>query len=120
MSRITIAMVASLVAAFAAGAWVTGDEPAEEPQGNAGSTAFDETAPISGRLLRLEQVIADEREARQVLEGQLLLLIEDLERLERTRDRAQPERPIQVSSKAVLPALPCGSSAGNEPVRCVQ
>ena len=97
MSRITIAMVASLVAAFAAGAWVTGDEPAEEPQGNAGSTAFDETAPISGRLLRLEQVIADEREARQVLEGQLLLLIEDLERLERTRDRAQPERPIQVS-----------------------
>ena len=97
MSRITIAMTASLVAAFAAGAWVTGFEPAKEAQGYAGNTALDETVPISERLLRLEQVIVDEREARLVLEGQLLLLIEDLERLESTRDRAQPERPIQVS-----------------------
>lgn len=97
MSRITIAMVASLVAAFAAGAWVTGFEPAKEAQGYAGNAALDETVPISERLLRLEQVIVDEREARLVLEGQLLLLIEDLERLESTRDRAQPERPIQVS-----------------------
>ncbi len=90
-------MAASLVAAFAAGAWVTGYEPAKEAQGYAGNTALDETVPISERLLRLEQVIVDEREARLVLEGQLLLLIEDLERLESTRDRAQPERPIQVS-----------------------
>ena len=97
MSRITIAMTASLVAAFAAGAWVTGFEPAKEAQGYAGNTALDETVPISERLLRLEQVIVDEREARLVLEDQLLLLIEDLERLESTRDRAQPERPIQVS-----------------------
>ncbi|MCZ6460048.1 MAG: PDZ domain-containing protein [Gammaproteobacteria bacterium] len=97
MSRITIAMVASLVAAFAAGAWVTGFEPAKEAQGYVGNTASDETVPISERLLRLEQVIVDEREARLVLEDQLLLLIEDLERLESTRDRAQPERPIQVS-----------------------
>ncbi len=97
MSRITIAMTASLVAAFAAGAWVTGFEPAKEAQGYAGNTAPDETVPISERLLRLEQVIVDEREARLVLEDQLLLLIEDLERLESTRDRAQPERPIQVS-----------------------
>ncbi len=97
MSRITIAMAASLVAAFAAGAWVTGYEPAKEAQGYTGNTALDETVPISERLLRLEQVMVDEREARLVLEGQLLLLIEDLERLESTRDRAQPERPIQVS-----------------------
>ena len=90
-------MTASLVAAFAAGAWVTGFEPAKEAQGYAGNTALDETVPISERLLRLEQVIVDEREARLVLEDQLLLLIEDLERLESTRDRAQPERPIQVS-----------------------
>ncbi len=92
-----MAMTASLVAAFAAGAWVTGFEPAKEAQGYAGNTALDETVPISERLLRLEQVIIDEREARLVLEGQLLLLIEDLERLESTRDRAQRERPIQVS-----------------------
>jgi hypothetical protein len=90
-------MTASLVAAFAAGAWVTGFEPAKEAQSYAGNTALDETVPISERLLRLEQVIVDEREARLVLEDQLLLLIEDLERLESTRDRAQPERPIQVS-----------------------
>ena len=97
MSKITIVVAASLLVGFAVGAWVMNGKSMAMPQGYANNTDRDANAPMEERLRRLEQIIADEREARLVLEDQLLLLIEDLERLESTRDRAQPERPIQVS-----------------------
>jgi len=85
MSRIIAAVIVSLVAGFAVGAWMTGDEasetgrPAEQPA----AEYFDAAAPLEERLRRLEQVITEERDARLILEDQLQNLIAEIEPSER-------------------------------------
>lgn len=92
MSKITIVVAASLLAGFAVGAWVMNGKSTAVPQGSANNIDPDANAPMEERLRRLEQIIADEREARLVLEDQLLLLFADLEGLENARDRMQIDR----------------------------
>ena len=43
---------------------------------------FDETAPIDDRLAELERVVAEERDARFVLEDQITALIDEIERID--------------------------------------
>jgi C-terminal processing protease CtpA/Prc len=92
MSKITIVVAASLLAGFAVGAWVMNGNSTAVPQGFANNTDPDANAPMEERMRRLEQIISDEREARLVLEDQLLLLFADLEGLENARDRMQIDR----------------------------
>ena len=84
MSRIIAAIAISLVAGFALGAWVAADEaePGENAPVAPASGAPEASAPIDERLLSLEQVIAEEREARLIIEEQLEMLIAAIERID--------------------------------------
>ncbi|MGI9237224.1 MAG: PDZ domain-containing protein [Woeseiaceae bacterium] len=97
MPRILAAIAASLIAGFALGAWLLRDNPTPEKElpMEAAAGYLDPAVPLAGRMQRLEQIIAEEREARIVLEDQLHLLIDDIERIESERPRASDERDRQ-------------------------
>jgi len=83
--RMTVAVAISVIAGFAVGAWVTsaaptaGVESAAKPSiGDAGDAGSADT--LVERILSLEQLIAEEREARLELAVQVQDLIDDLER----------------------------------------
>ncbi len=90
MSRIIAAIVISLIAGFAAGAWLLGNTsvPATDPNTEAAADRAESSTLIEERLRRLEQVMAEEREARLVLEEQLQILIDAMERIDSTDQRA--------------------------------
>ena len=84
MNRTVIAVIFSLVAGFAVGAWATKSAAPSatesDPANPAG--AFDPAAPLEDRIAALERAVAGERDARLVLEEQLHSLYEELERFE--------------------------------------
>lgn len=84
---LTVAL--SLVAGFAAGTWLTAEPAVEIETGEAlNSTAFfDSTAPFDERIRALEQAVADERNARSILEDQLHALMEEIERIDASGPR---------------------------------
>lgn len=90
MSRIIAAIVISLIAGFAAGAWLLGD--ASTPVSESGEEAMadysDSSTPVEERLYRLQQVVAEEREARIILEDQLRMLFDAIERIDSSGSRA--------------------------------
>lgn len=83
MPKISIALVATLVAGLAIGALAMrpADEPAAEPGPVQPVPDFDADAGIEQRLLALESAVSAEREARQLLEDELLALYEELDSL---------------------------------------
>ena len=88
MNRIAIAVVVSLLAGFAVGAWVSGDDATRQ----ANTPMLEGELPGTGasteeRLLRLERIIAAERDARIALEDTIEMLFEGIERLEGAGDR---------------------------------
>lgn len=90
MNRIAIAVVVSLLAGFAVGAWLAGDDAG--PLASAPSNAVQgDNASTAERLERLELIIADERSARIALEDSIAVLFEGIERLESMDDRAVAE-----------------------------
>lgn len=94
MPKIIAAVVVSLIAGFAAGAWLTGDDT---PAGAADSTTlpggpYDPGAPLEERLLSLEQVIAEERQARLDLAGRIEDLAASIERIDAGGPRFFVER----------------------------
>lgn len=83
MRKIYIAIAISLAAGFAAGAFVL---RTESPQPSAGSGIgagdyFDQTAATEQRIRALEAAVAEERNARQLLEEELLALFAEIEEL---------------------------------------
>ena len=76
MPKIIAAIAISLIAGFAVGAWLMGDEPTRDVP------YADSRAPMEDRLVRLEQMMAEERDARLSLESQLQFLIEEIERID--------------------------------------
>lgn len=105
MNRTWFAVVASLAAGFAAGAWTTGAPPSGESAGKPES--FDPDAPIEARVAALEHAVSSERDARRVIEEQLYSLYAALERFDspamdellrnlddnsRARDQAREQR----------------------------
>lgn len=93
MNKIAVAVALSILAGFAAGAWLGGEAPeSKRPSAATGNQVLPEGASAEDRLLRLEQVIAEEREARIALEDTLAMLFEEIERLEGAGDRAATER----------------------------
>jgi len=73
MNRTFLAIIFSLAAGFAAGAWTTVATPPSGSQGDSRHTAgaFDAAAPLEDRIAALEQAVSGERDARLVLEEQL-------------------------------------------------
>ena len=81
MNKTILAIIASLAAGFAAGAWTTMDEsPAQSASGTA--AAFDAEAPLEARIAALEQAVSTERDARLILEEQLHGLFAEIERFD--------------------------------------
>jgi hypothetical protein len=84
MNRTFLAIIFSLAAGFAAGAWTANDTSPPVPQDEPAYTAggFDPAAPLEERIVALERAVAGERDARRVLEEQLDGLYAELERFD--------------------------------------
>ncbi len=95
MSRIVVIVIVSLFAGLAIGAWISGDSQA--PAGAPVAGQADPSSPLDERVLRLEQVIAEEREARLVLEDQLQILLDEIERIDPAAPRVSPEREARIA-----------------------
>lgn len=97
MSRIIAAVALSLIAGFAAAVWLLGDGPTRKagPANPVTAEQPDLPSPTEQRLRQLEQVIAEEREARMVLEDQLRALTEEIERIDSEGPRVISERADQ-------------------------
>ncbi len=93
MNRMAIAVAVSLLAGFAVGAWIVGEEPAAtEPEAQTATGFLGSEAGSEERLQRLEQIIAEERDARIALEDTIAMLFEELERIEGAGDQAATAR----------------------------
>lgn len=80
MSRVIVAVVIGVVAGIAIGAWLRGNASTADTESAA---MHDDSSPLlDERLRQLETGLADEREARMLLEDQLQALIEELERID--------------------------------------
>ena len=93
MNKIALAVVISLLAGFAVGAWLGGEEATTGDSAQQAETGvLPESAGVEDRLTRLEQIIGEEREARIALEDTLAMLFEEIERLEGSGNRAEVDR----------------------------
>lgn len=83
MNKIVVAAGISLLAGIAVGAWIGGDdESVNVGVTRAGKPGLPQGAATEDRLLRLEQILAEEREARIALEDTLAILFEEIDRLD--------------------------------------
>lgn len=82
MNRIMLAIVVSLAAGFAAGAWTGRAVPPTATASGTAGGSVDASAPLEDRIAALERAVAGERDARLVLEEQLHGLYAELERLD--------------------------------------
>ena len=92
MPRIIAAVIISLLAGFAAGAWLGGDDQATPAATSSGPVLLGSGASVEDRIDNLEQIILQEREARIALEDTLAALFDDLERIEAADERATSAR----------------------------
>lgn len=81
MNKTALTVILSLVAGFAAGAWSMSASEPESGQAADPAAYFDADAPASDRLAALERIVAEERDARLVLEEQLQVLIASFDRI---------------------------------------
>jgi len=91
MRKISSAIVLSLAAVAGATALVLSNSKpdAEQSADNGTSSHFDDSAATEQRILALEAAVSEEREARQLLEEELLVLFAQIERLEEDRTDAE-------------------------------
>lgn len=90
MKNIHIAIIVSLVAGFAVAA-VTLRSIEPRPADGENTTAgayFDQSAAVDERIRALEMAVAEERNARQLLEEELLVLFDELDSLRRDESSA--------------------------------
>ena len=78
--QFAIAVAGSLMVGFAAASWIVSrsEPPAPLPQT---APAFDSAAPVEERLAALEQALGIERQARQLLQEEVLFLNDTIDRL---------------------------------------
>lgn len=97
MQRIIAAVVVSLAAGFAAGAWFAGDAvpAASGPGATREEGAYDPALPLEERLLSLEQLIAEERQARLAMTDQIESLVEAIERIDRSGPQFFADREVR-------------------------
>ena len=88
MLKLGAALITAVSGGFVAG-FMVAESPSEASSGSSPVSPeasavvyFDETAPIDDRLAELERVVAEERDARFVLEDQITALIDEIERID--------------------------------------
>jgi hypothetical protein len=88
MQKISGVIVLSLAAAVGAAALVLNNSGPDSSatDGTATRSEFDSSAATEQRILALEAAVSGERQARQLLEDELLVLFAELERLETDRE----------------------------------
>ena len=106
MPKLAIAVVASLVAGFAVAALIM--KPSQPVDADA--PGFDSNADIDARLRALESAVNVERQARQLLEEEILFLYEELESL----DSARSGNDVQLAE-----AVPIDGSTNPREVRAI-
>ncbi len=85
MPRIVVAVIVSLLAGLAIGAWLGNDDEGASQVAEPSTSAMPGSdASVEERIAYLEQIVVQEREARIALEDTLAALFEDLERIETT------------------------------------
>ncbi len=100
MPKRTIAIVISLLAGFAVAALIiNAPEPIES-----GIAGFDSTADVNARLRALESAVNVERQARQLLEEEILILYEELESLESSRQNGEVQQAAAVPLEGTIDA----------------
>lgn len=86
MKPIKVAALGAMFVAFASAAWFatnrSGEESSEVADPEPAATAFDSSAPLAQRIAALEQAVRAEREARQLLQEEVLVLHETIESLQ--------------------------------------
>ncbi len=83
--KLLAVLIAGVAGGFLAGTFVADDAPAtvtDDPPEAPVTAYFDSSAPADERLARLEATVAQERDARLVLEEQIALLLEEIDRLD--------------------------------------
>ncbi len=79
MPRLAIVVAASLVVGVATGAWLTFSGPVGMEASESSSNPVNEGSSLGDRVLSLERELEEERNAREVLEEQLLAVFEQLD-----------------------------------------
>ncbi len=92
MPRIIAAVIISLLAGFAVGAWLGGNEQETAEATSSGPVLLGSNASVDERIANLERIILQEREARIALEDTLATLFDDLEQLEAADERTSSAR----------------------------
>lgn len=83
MKYVMPALLLALGGGFALARWLPPGEPAASADaGAAPGPGFDASMPVTARLAELERAVAAERDARQLLEEELLYLMHELDRLD--------------------------------------
>lgn len=109
MQKILAAVIVSLLAGLAAGAWLAGGNATDDAEMRTRQSGDGNAAasPTEARLLRIEQAIVDEQNARNVLEEQLQMLIDEIDRIDALGPRAfsddsvpEPRPPRQADRRA--------------------
>lgn len=81
MKLVVVTGLASFAAAFAAASWVYHFGQSQTAAGSGEQVSFDQGAPVEQRITALERAVSDERQARQLLQEEVLYLTEELDRL---------------------------------------
>lgn len=82
MNKTVLTVILSLVAGIAIGAWSSSDSRPDTGAGKDMADHLDADAPAAERLAALERIVAEEREARLVLEELLQALLDDFDRID--------------------------------------
>jgi hypothetical protein len=95
MKKLIFAIGISLVVGFAAASWIETSLISSDTQQNdpseSGVSSFDAAAPVEERIRALELAVIEEREVRQLLEVEILVLREEIE--QRHTESSEPSEP---------------------------
>ncbi len=95
MKKLIFAIGISLVVGFAAASWIETSLVSSDTQQNdpseSGVSSFDAAAPVEERIRALELAVIEEREVRQLLEVEILVLREEIE--QRHTESSEPSEP---------------------------
>ena len=83
MLKLIMAVIATLVMGLAVAAWLIASPDVDAAHGVTTGVEFDADASVEQRLLALEAAVDAERQARQLLEDELLILYEELDAIDR-------------------------------------
>ena len=82
MLKLAIALIAGAAGGFLAGTLAAPGSAPAAPTPEPVAAYFDESAPVDERLAALERIVGEERNARLVLEEQIMLLLEEIDRID--------------------------------------